>query len=247
MHSWGNSMSALVHLRAASFGFAALLAIFGTFISTERASAASDIENACTIMQEKTTWRGAAHAASKKWNVPVPAILAVIHQESRFKANAAASNSTAYGFAQVLDGTWNWYRKATEASDAVRTNFADSADFIGWYMAHAKDRMGLPTHDVASHYLVYHEGHVGYRSGRWQTKPALMNVAEKVARIALRYEEQLRSCNIAQTAGQSPNYVVRPKAKPFALENVAAVLPKRKPIGRLIAAASYVTTTKQVQ
>jgi len=222
---------------AIHFVLVALIALCGTFTNPVKATAASDIENACTIMQERASWHGAAKAAAQKWNVPMPAILAVIHQESRFKATAAARHSSAYGFAQVLDGTWNWYRKANKTKTADRTSFADSADFIGWYMAHAEERIGLPTHDVASHYLVYHEGHVGYRSGRWQAKPRLMNVAEKVARIASRYEEQLRGCDMNRPTEHSPMTGVLPKQKPFALQNVAAVLPKRKPDDRLVAAA----------
>ena len=231
-----------IHVFTPAFRLAliAVIALGGAFAITPKASAASDIENACTMLKEKAAWYGGAKAAAQKWDVPMPAILAVIHQESRFKATAAAINSSAYGFAQVLDGTWNSYRKANEATTADRTSFADSADFIGWYMSRAEDRIGLPTDDVAAHYLVYHEGHVGYRSGRWEDKPGLLNVAEKVARLASRYEDQLRACNMIhhiEEEEQLPMQTALPKPKPFALEKVAAVLPVMKPSDRLVAAA----------
>jgi hypothetical protein len=198
-------------------------------------SAASDVENACTMMQEKAAWRGAADAASKKWRVPVPAILAVMRQESRFVATAAAGRTSAYGFAQVLDGTWNWYREATRATAAKRDNFADSADFIGWYMANTEKRIGLPVDDVASHYLVYHEGHVGYRSFRWESKPNLLKVADKVAAFALRYEEQLAVCDLNTAQEKAPVFSFRPTEKPFALVEVQPEMPRAKPIDRLVA------------
>ena len=208
-------------------------------VTTGSASAASDVENACTIMQERSAWRGAARAASKKWRVPVPVILAVMRQESRFVATAAAGRTSAYGFAQVLDGTWNWYREATRATAAKRDNFADSADFIGWYMANTEKRIGLPVDDVASHYLAYHEGHVGYRSFRWESKPALLKIAAKVASIALRYEHQLAACDLATAQEKAPTYSFRPMAKPFALAEVSAALPRAKPVDRLVAELTF--------
>jgi hypothetical protein len=222
-----------------------VLTAFAAFFAVGSASAASDIKNACTIFQERSVWHKAANAASQKWQVPVPIILAVMYQESRFKALAAAEKSSAYGFAQALDGTWGWYKKAVKASTAKRTSFADSADFIAWYMVQTKNRVGLPLRDIAHHYIAYHEGHVGYKSSRWAKKPGLLAVSQKVARMAAMYEKQLRSCGLLQSADarDASGAMPRPIAKPFALSEVAAVMPRRKPIDALIAEADIGSAT----
>ena len=207
--------------------------------SVSPAKAASDINNACIIFQERTGWFTAASDVSEKWGVPVPVILAVMHQESRFKASAAAETSSAYGFAQVLDGTWAWYKRAANASTAKRTNFADSANFIAWYMVQTKKKVGLPINDVASHYIAYHEGHSGYRSIRWANNSRLLNISHKVARVAATYEQQLYGCDLPHPTSLNAALVSapRPAAKPFALAKVTATLPRRKPIDALVAEA----------
>lgn len=217
------------------------LVVIAAVCSVGPARAASNIHDACTIFQERTLWHAAANEASEKWQVPVPVILAVMYQESRFKALAAAERSSAYGFAQALDGTWGWYKKAVKAETAKRTSFADSADFIAWYMVQTKKRVGLPMRDVAHHYIAYHEGHVGYKSSRWAKKPRLLDISQKVARMASMYEGQLRACDLLHNADAdaAPMAAVipRPAAKPFALAKVRAVLPRRKPTDALFAEA----------
>ena len=53
--------------------------------------------------------------------------------------------SSAYGYAQALEGTWDDYRKDTGRRGADRDDFADSSDFIGWYMhGAAGERAGDP-------------------------------------------------------------------------------------------------------
>lgn len=208
-------------------------------LGTGPARADTSLKDACSLFEKRIGWFTAASEVSVKWQVPVPVIMAVMYQESRFKAKAAAKTTTAYGYAQVLDGTWQEYKEETNFDHAVRTSFADSAEFIGWYMGQTRQRIGIPLDDVAGQYLAYHQGHVGYRSARWKDNPALVAIAHKVAKLAKTYEQQMRNCGRAPTvtvaeAGTTP----LPASKPFALAEVSAVIPRRKPIDALFAEAS---------
>ncbi|MEM6678914.1 MAG: hypothetical protein AAF675_13695, partial [Pseudomonadota bacterium] len=103
--------------------------------------------------------------------------------------------SSAYGYAQAIDSTWDWYREDSGNSGADRDDFEDAADFVGWYMAKTRRANGLPMTDAYSHYLAYHEGHTGYKRGSWQQKAWLKNAAGAVARQASRYRQQLDRCS----------------------------------------------------
>lgn len=209
-----------------------------TQIGTVRAG--TDLDDACDILRDRIGWYTAASDVAEKWQVPVPTILAVMYQESRFIATAAAKTTTAYGFAQALDGTWERYRTETGAADAERTSFVASADFIGWYMAMTKENIGVPFDDVAGQYLAYHEGHAGYRSMRWKENAALIAASHDVARRAAGYQEQMRACEMPPmpTRVASLEGFPLPVAKPFALANVTPKLPRRKPIDALVAEAN---------
>jgi len=99
---------------------------------TGSAGPPSDIENACSIRHERGSWYAAARAASKKWNAPTPVILAIIWRESKFQSEAQTPQqyalgivpwgrqSTAYGFAQAIDGTWGWYQEHQKVPGADR-------------------------------------------------------------------------------------------------------------------------------
>jgi len=216
--------------------FAILGLMVGTMVSVQPAHSASNIENACKMMQERSGWYRSAVAASQKWQVPIPPLLAIIRQESRFNATAAARGSSAYGFAQALDGTWNRYRHAAKAHNAIRTSFADSVNFIAWYMTETRKRPGLPAEDMAGHYLAYREGIAGFRSTRWAEKPRLISIAQKVAQTAWTYEQQLQNCVLADLVPSAPNVSMLPRRKPFSIPEIAPVLPRQKPIDRFVAA-----------
>ena len=206
----------------------------GSLAGAKPAHSASNVENACKLMQERAGWYRSASAVSQKWQVPVPSLLAIIRHESRFKATAAAPQSSAYGFAQALDGTWDRYQKVSNAEDADRTNFADSIDFIGWYMTETRKRAGVPADDMANHYLAYHEGIAGFRSARWREKPRLIHIAQKVAQTAGTYGQQLENCIMPEWV-DAPEVSTSPRQKPFALSNVIARLPTLKPNDRYVA------------
>jgi len=80
--------------------------------------------------------------------------------------------SSAYGYSQALDGTWNDYLSENKKQFASRTDFSDSVDFIGWYVDRAHKFANISKDDFYSLYLAYHEGLNGfidktYRNKNW--------------------------------------------------------------------------------
>ncbi len=212
-----------------------------TASAAQAGPAVSDVTDACVIFEERTNWLKAADRVSEARNVPVPVILAFIHRESRFAPHAAAKTSSAYGFAQAIDSTWSRYKQVAKARSADRSNFGDAADFIAWYMTLTKQRLDIPKDDIKGHYLAYHEGHGGYRTGDWTRKPALKKIARDVVRMAGLYEEQLLECGLMDypmAVKNSPD----PVQKPFGLENVVAFLPRLKPQDRQVAMLDIATS-----
>ena len=102
--------------------------------------------------------------------------------------------SSAYGYAQALEGTWDDYRRSTGRRGADRDDFADSSDFIGWYMHGANRVNGVAMHDAYNQYLAYHEGKAGFARGTYRAKSWLPEVARDVEAWAVVYDQQLRSC-----------------------------------------------------
>ena len=109
----------------------------------------------CILFGEKRFWYKDAKKSYDKWNVPISTQLAFINQESSFIQFANPERkkligiipwkrpSTAFGYAQVIDPTWDWYKKKTGNFNASRANFGDVTDFIGWYINHSKEMIGL--------------------------------------------------------------------------------------------------------
>ena len=171
-------------------------------------TAPRNLDDACSIVRERPQYLRAMRTAERRWGVPVPVQMAVIHAESRFIGDArtplqwragvipVGRQSSAFGYSQALDGTWEEYVRETGNRRARRTDIRDATDFIGWYMNHTRDRNGIPLTDARNQYLAYHEGHAGFRRGSYNAKAWLIRVADGVAARAARYEAQLRSCRI---------------------------------------------------
>ena len=138
-------------------------------------------DNACELLSHKSSWRRAVNATEKKWGVSPALQLAFIKTESNFRARAKTPRkfflgiiptgriSSAYGYAQALNGTWDWYKKDTGNRGASRTDFSDSSDFIGWYVSQTNKKLKIPKSDVYRQYLAYHQGHAGFKSGRYKS------------------------------------------------------------------------------
>lgn len=164
-------------------------------------------DDICSIFAERPKWRDAAYESALRWGAPIEVQMAIIWKESNFRAEAKppkkhvlwvvpwGRESSAFGYAQAIDSTWDWYREETGNRGADRNDFDDAADFVGWYMAKTMVSNKVLMHDAFNHYLNYHEGHAGYRSGNWRSKDWLKNAATQVADRAVRYRGQLRRCS----------------------------------------------------
>lgn len=165
-----------------------------------------NIENACALVRERPAYLQAMRAAERRWGVPIHVQMAAIHQESKFVGNARTPHqyalgiipigrqSSAFGYSQALDGTWEEYLKETGRGRARRDNIRDATDFMGWYMNDSTRILGISKRDAASQYLAYHEGRAGFAKGSHRGKPWLTDVAYKVGARAQLYEMQLASC-----------------------------------------------------
>lgn len=161
----------------------------------------------CSILRQRSDWGEALTDAHQKWGAPPHVVMAIIWKESSFIADARPPKkykffglipdgrvSSAYGFSQALDGTWEWYQDETGNGWADRDDFDDAADFVGWYMAKTRRVNGLSLTDSYSHYLAYHEGHTGYKRKTWKSKAWLQRAAGRVAKRAEDYRGQLKGC-----------------------------------------------------
>ena len=102
--------------------------------------------------------------------------------------------SSAYGYAQALDGTWKEYKQEAGRIGARRNKFRDAVDFMGWYMNASTRRLGIPSTDARNQYLAYHDGRTGYARGSYRAKPWLMRIAGEVDARSNMYRSQLISC-----------------------------------------------------
>jgi hypothetical protein len=162
--------------------------------------------NICSIFKEKDSWYSDAKESSEKWGVPLYVSMAIMHQESRFIADARPPRSkvlgfipwsrpsSAYGYAQALDGTWDKYLETVDPWGDDRDDFADAHDFIGWYCSVTHKTLGVSRHNARKLYLAYHEGDKGYSRKTYLKKPWLMKVAKKVSKNSKRYKSQLSTC-----------------------------------------------------
>jgi hypothetical protein len=164
------------------------------------------MDDACSILKQRPHFVRAFKATERKWNVPVHVQMATIYQESKFIGDARTPfryvlgvipmgrQSSAYGYAQALDGTWDEYKRETRSLGARRDDIRDAADFMGWYMNITKERNGIALTDARNLYLAYHEGHTGYARGTYRDKAWLMRIAGEVDARASTYQAQLAGC-----------------------------------------------------
>lgn len=174
------------------------------------ASAPKRIQNACAIFEQKdglfNNWSRDAKAASQRHGVPVPVMMATIYVESSFQPYARPPRkklfgfipwkrrSSAYGYAQALDGTWAEYQRETRNWSGSRSNFGDAIDFVGWYHAKSSRVNGISLNDPYNLYLAYYSGHRGYARGVWKNNGPIKGAAAKSAKIASNYAAQLQRC-----------------------------------------------------
>ena len=185
---------------------AAILLAFLASCGGGNFSAPRNLDNACAIVDERPQYFRAMQDTERKWGVPVPVLMAIIHQESKFVGNARTPHrfalgiipmgrqSSAYGYSQALDGTWDEYRDDQNRRGARRDRIEDATDFMGWYMAQSREKLGISLGDAETQYLAYHEGRTGYANGSHNDKPWLIEVAARVGTRAQTYSDQLTTC-----------------------------------------------------
>ena len=178
-----------------------LVALAGCTTSPPR-----NIDNLCEIFEDKDGWYDDAADSRDEWGTPIPVMMAMMHQESRFRAKAQPPRkkifgfipgprpSSAYGYSQAKKSTWKEYKSSAGNYGADRDDFEDAIDFIGWYNYKSKQRSGISRNDAYRLYLAYHEGHGGYNRGTYRDKKWLVDVARKVEHRANTYQRQLNGC-----------------------------------------------------
>lgn len=174
------------------------------------ASAPSRINNVCAVFDQKqgffSDWYSQAKRAERQYGVPAAVLMATIRIESGFEATARPPRrkllgfipwkraSSAYGYSQALDGTWDRYRRETGNWSARRSDFSDAVNFVGWYHATSNRVNGIALDDAYNLYLAYYAGHAGYARGVWRGNARMQGAARKAADMAESYAEQMRRC-----------------------------------------------------
>lgn len=174
------------------------------------ASVPSNINNACTILNENggwfNNWYDQTKEVERQFGVPVPVTLATIRQESGFQSDAKppmqyflwiipiGRASDAFGYPQALDSTWAYYQQKTGNDGAERDDFEDAVNFVGWYYARSHRINGIALNDAYHLYLTYYFGQTGFANGSWRNNSRVKQIARKVQHYANRYRQQMQQC-----------------------------------------------------
>lgn len=176
-------------------------------------------DNICHIFQEKRHWYHAVKKAERRWGTPAHVLMAIMYQESSYKANARppmryflgiipiGRASSAYGYSQAKSGTWDQYRRETKRRRANRDNFADAVDFMGWFTAKTYKVNGVSKWDAYNQYLNYHEGWGGYQRGYHHKKAWLKRVAQRVDKRSKQYATQMKRCRVSLNRGWISRFI----------------------------------------
>jgi hypothetical protein len=185
-----------------------LIAISIFFIFTVACTSIDNINttDSCILFKDKKNWYKSAKNSFDKWGVPISFQLAIINQESSYNQFAKPKRkrflglipgsrpSTAFGYAQITNPTWDWYKNRTGNNNASRANFEDITDFIGWYSAQSNKMLGISMNDYYNQYLAYHEGQGGWKKKTFNSKKWLLAIAKKVESQSNIYNNQLKDC-----------------------------------------------------
>jgi len=167
-----------------------------------------NLDDACSIVSQRPHYLRAMEQTERRWGIPVHVQMATIYQESKFIGNARTPRrfvlgvipmgrqSSAYGYGQALDGTWDDYVSEVGGWGKRRDDIDDATDFMGWYMDKSFSSLGISKSDARNQYLAYHEGRGGYSRGSYRAKSWLVRVSDEVAARAAIYQTQLATCGI---------------------------------------------------
>lgn len=174
------------------------------------ASPPRNTRNACAVFDQRdgffNNWRSATEASSREYGVPVPILMATIYTESGFRSNARPPRtkllgfipwtraSSAYGYSQALEGTWERYQRETGRGGARRGDFSDAVRFIAWYHRQSHEKNGIALNDPYNLYLAYYSGHEGYKRGNWRSSSTAQAGAKRFSDMSYTYARQLQTC-----------------------------------------------------
>jgi hypothetical protein len=164
------------------------------------------VADICEIFEDRRGWYNAAKSAEQRWGIPVSVNMAFIYQESSFQSRAKPARnkflwvfpgrrpSSAYGYAQALDETWQEYEQKSGNSRASRRNFSDAIDFVAWYNANSARISDISNNNAMHLYYAYHEGNGGYQRATYSDKQWLVDTAARVQANSNRFAGQLDGC-----------------------------------------------------
>ena len=179
--------------------------VAGSLVSCA-ASPPRDTADVCSIFEERRSWYKAAKASESRWGIPIAVNMAFIYQESSFRSRAKPERtrilwiipgprpSSAFGYAQALESTWEDYARASGNHGASRAKFEDAIDFVAWYNAFSNRVSNIDPTDARDLYYAYHEGNGGYQDRSYRGKQWLIDAAARVQSNANRFSTQLDSC-----------------------------------------------------
>lgn len=159
----------------------------------------------CAIFDQYPDWYDAAADSAERWGTPPHILMAFVRQESGYRHDAVPPRnrflfiplrrpSSARGYAQAKDETWQEYEEETGGWFKSRSDFDDALDFIGWYNHKSSEQLGISKWDPRNLYLAYHEGRGGYARGSYNNRPEILRIADRVDWQAREYGAQLRQC-----------------------------------------------------
>ena len=163
-------------------------------------------QNACKIFSEKYFYLKYTRAASKKWEVPISTILAVISKESGYKRFARPPRhkifkiipyrrpSSSLGFSQAVVKTFSLYKKENNKPLALRISYKTSSDFVGWFFWKTNKINKVSLNDTRNLYLNYYLGWTAYKNKAYRTNKKAIILAKNVEKQAKIYKSQLREC-----------------------------------------------------
>ncbi|HWA00742.1 MAG TPA: transglycosylase SLT domain-containing protein [Caulobacterales bacterium] len=163
--------------------------------------------DACDMFRNQGGWWRAVKSAERRWGAPPALQLAIIRQESGFRYRArpprrrilwiipGPHQTSAHGYAQALNSTWDEYKRARGDDGVDRTEFSDATDFVAWYCSVTQRQLGVDYSDARGHYLAYHEGRGGYSRRTYQGDAGLLAAAARVQSYRDAYQAQLDRCS----------------------------------------------------
>ncbi len=180
------------------------LLYFSLLFITSCISAPRDTSNTCLMFTDNYFWYKFVKNSEKKWGAPVELQMAIIQRESDFDWLAAPEwdklfkvipykrKSSAFGYSQAINKTWDQFVRETDQPLALRISFNDSVDFIGWYINKSNQILKIPKDDYFKQYIAYHEGWGSFKD--YKKSPKVIPYAREVDRVAKKYKAQLNQC-----------------------------------------------------